>query len=78
MPQPRHSRWSVCNVCRRFCAAVMTSSTLTTERRRIRLDKGTYRLRLDYRNNVAGACLRVGWGRDVRTLEPLAAPALLH
>lgn len=57
---------------------VLTSATLATARRSVRLEKGTYRIRLDYRNDVGGACLRVSWGADPRSLEPLAAPALLH
>jgi Dolichyl-phosphate-mannose-protein mannosyltransferase/PA14 domain len=48
-----------------------------TSRRRFRLERGVYRLRLDYRNDIGGACLRVQWGRgEDPTLAVLAAPAL--
>lgn len=56
--------------------AIGNSSGMTTVRR-FRLEVGVYPIRLDYRNDVGGACLSVRWGRgeDPR-LEVLAVPAL--
>jgi len=50
-----------------------------TSKRRFRLEKGVYRLRIDYRNDVGGACLGLKWGHDPQTtLRPVAAPDLVR
>lgn len=61
-------------------AAVPNDSTRTT-RRRFRLKKGAYDVRLDYRNDVGAACLRVTWGPETNPPGPLGdfgAPAVVH
>jgi hypothetical protein len=59
--------------------AVANDSTRTT-RRRFRLKKGVYDVRLDYRNDVGAACLRAAWGPDGphEKIEELGAPAVTH
>ncbi len=50
-----------------------------TSRRRFQLETGAYRLRLDYRNDVGGACLSLKWGRSSDpALRPVAAPDLVR
>lgn len=61
-------------------AAVANGSGRVT-RRRFRLRKGAYDVRLDYRNDVGGACLEVTWGKDAGPNERLGhfgAPAVVH
>lgn len=61
-------------------AAVANGSGRTT-RRRFKLRRGAYDLRIDYRNDVGGACLGVAWGPDAGENAPLAdlaAPAVVH
>ena len=50
-----------------------------TSKRRFRLEKGVYRLRIDYRNDIGGACLSLKWGRSLDTaLRPVAGPDLVR
>lgn len=61
-------------------AAVANGSGRVT-RRRFRLLKGAYDVRLDYRNDVGGACLEVTWGKDAggsARLGDFGAPAVVH
>ena len=50
-----------------------------TSRRYFRLERGVYRLRLDYRNDVGRACLDLRWRRGRNEpLRPVAAPDLVR
>jgi hypothetical protein len=61
--------------------AALPNDSGHTTLRRFRLKAGLYDARLDYRNDVGGACLAVTWGdgADERpALRTLAAPAIAH
>jgi hypothetical protein len=59
--------------------AVLTNASMDTTRRTLRLDAGAYRIRLDYRNLVGPACLRVSWGRTGQgPLVLLGVPYVSH
>jgi hypothetical protein len=56
----------------------LANASQATTRRTLRLGSGSYRIRVDYRNDVGPACLRVTWALSGDPLKPLAAPALVH
>jgi hypothetical protein len=62
--------------------AALTNASGRTTLRRFRLKAGVYDARLDYRNDVGGACLAVMWGPVAAdgppALTTLAAPAIVH
>ncbi len=59
--------------------AALTNASMDTTRRTLRLGAGTYKIRLDYRNLVGPACLRVSWGRAGQdALQVLAEPWISH
>ena len=58
-------------------AAVSNPSGVTT-RRILNLGAGLYELKLEYRNDVGGACLAVSWGAGEERLRVLEAPAIGH
>ena len=61
--------------------AALPNDSGRTTLRRFRLKAGLYDARLDYRNDVGGACLAVMWadGADERpALRTLQAPAIMH
>jgi len=59
--------------------SVLTNASMDTTRRSLRLGAGVYRIRLDYRNLVVAAYLRVSWGRTGQgPLEVLGVPYVSH
>ena len=61
--------------------AALPNDSGHTTLRRFRLKAGLYDARLDYRNDVGGACLAVLWGDGAEErplLRTLAAPAIQH
>ena len=61
--------------------AALPNDSGRTTLRRFRLKTGLYDVRLDYRNDVGGACLAVTWGdgaEDRPSLRTLAAPSIVH
>lgn len=58
--------------------AVIINATETTTHRKVRLSRGSYRIRAEYRNDVGRACLRVAWSQTSDMLTPLAAPDVVR
>ncbi len=61
-------------------SVALTNDSGRTARRRLALKAGAYRVRIDYRNDVGGACLKASWGAgpDPKALDVLGAPAVTH
>ena len=58
-------------------AAVVVNPSCATTRRTVRLEAGTYGVRLEYHNAIGASCLKVLWGPAGRgDLQVLAAPAI--